>query len=337
MLKYLQIIDISQISLDDLAKLITTEAGSVRADLGKQIADLRLDLDTKFSGQISAIKSDLVAVENRQLVVESKVDQIERLLRTTDLMLKGIPQIPNENLYAVFNQICQAINFAPKDFTLQSIFRTKNQAKFPTVFAKFISANARNEFFSCYLKHRNLNLTHIGFNTTDRIYAQESLSSYYAEIFRFAMALRKNKKIHSVHTHNGLVYVKLSIDDIPKRLESLQQLSELTNTTQTDISNASNKRKLNASLEHKTQPKTKTNQNKHFKPAAAARLKSTTKSTANANGASTSISNSAGQCTSLSGIKAASECMESPINPTPIRTRHASIGGTLDGYVISMK
>lgn len=245
-------------NFESLAKLVKDEISSVKVELSKQINDLKLDLDDKFSTQFNVIKTNVHSLQQRQEILESRIDKTERLLHMTDLIVHGIPKTSNENLHNTFHMICDAINFVVKEFTLQAIFRVNNNVKFPPIIMKFISGPARNEFYSSYLKFKILNLSNIGFNSKDRVYIQESLSPLHAEIFRRALALRKEELLHTVFTRNGFVNVRLNKDDKAICLVDMLQLSQLVNTN-----NSTAKRKFNTSSDNTSPPKS--NEAKYFK------------------------------------------------------------------------
>lgn len=97
-------------------------------------------------------------------------------------------------------------------------------------------------------KFKLLNLSHIGYNSDDRIYIQESLSPIHAEVFRLAMQLKKSNNISSVYTHNGFVYIKLAKEGDSARVKSKVHLQQLVPAPSDD--NITNKRKLNSSVEN---------------------------------------------------------------------------------------
>lgn len=311
----------SNTSNDDLAKLIS----SIKLDLGKKFDEFRSDIDARFSTQIIAVKEDINIMQHRQDVLESRVDRTERLMHLTDLIANGIPKEQNEDLKTMFDQICKTINFVPKDYTLQTIFRTKNQSKFSSVIMKFISSSARNEFYTRYLKHKNLNLSDIGFTATGRIYINESLSTQHADIFRQVMILKKNNQVHSYFTQNGFVYIKLQPNEKAVRLVNSMQLSHILKSSNTDVGDSNaNKRKINnTSIDQQTPPKA--NDAKYFKQTATEMAAQSTPRTMQS---STACDAANVQPSSVKRV---------PSTITHIsasqRTRHLS-SGTLDSYLL---
>ncbi|KAL9695245.1 hypothetical protein quinque_014530 [Culex quinquefasciatus] len=66
----------------------------------------------------------------------------------------------------------------------------------------------RNAFYASYLNHRDLNLSHIGFQNTNRIYVNENLTKEDREIRAAALRLKKEGKVQKVYSRNGIVYAK---------------------------------------------------------------------------------------------------------------------------------
>lgn len=309
-------------SFDDLAKLIREQTSSIKIDLSKQIDNLRLEIGQAFSKQIVEIKDDIKLVQHRQDVLESRVERAERLLHSTDLIAHGIPSTKSENLYDIFHQICAKIDFIPKDFTLQSIFRIKSKSNFSPVILKFISSSAKTEFYMRYIKFKNLNLSDIGFASHDRIYLQESLSTLQAEIFRRALTFKKSQQLFSVFTQNGFVNVKQNSTSGSIRLVSLSQLDDLVQQdVEVDVdAQSSNKRKITNSPGQSSSPKS--NEAKLFKQAATFATSSTA--------ATTQLS----KITEPAADKAApSKNTKALTTALSQRSRSSSIG-TLDNFVL---
>lgn len=190
-------------------------------------------MDEKFLGMKRELQADIDDINARHDYLEGRIDTLERESHSADLLLNGIPITPNEDLNLLFNKICTKLGFAAKDYTLLSIFRLKNKFSHPTIVLKFISQDARNAFYKLYWKSKNLNLIDVGFQTDSRIYVKESLTKSNLEIFQRAMALRREKKLYSVLTYNGCVYVKNQPEAQAVRIDSVSLLTEY------------NKRKLN--------------------------------------------------------------------------------------------
>lgn len=249
-------------SFDDLAKLMK----EVKTDISNQIANFKNEMDSRFKAFRTELQTDIDVISTRQDDIDTRLDILERASLSANLLLNGVPIIENENLNELFEQLCTQIGFTPKEFTLLSIFRVKNKSKQPTIVMKFISQNARNEFYQRYWKTKNLSLIDLGFETDSRVYVQESLTKAKHEIFKQAMSLKRDKKLSSVYTYNGLVYVKSQPESTGVLIDSISHLSVYNKRKMNDISNSLSPLENDAKL-----VRTNNKQNKF----ASAKLKST--------------------------------------------------------------
>lgn len=219
--------------LQDLADLIVSIKDSVdnKIDsLDNKIDSLQKDMDTKFSTLNDEVRSDLNSLATRVQVTENMCERLDRQAHLSDLIMNGIPATENENLEAIYGNICDTIGFASKTFTLLSIFRVKSKTnKSGSVILKFISANACNNFYHKYLHFKDLTLVHVGFLTESRIYIHESLTSTNAAIYRRALELKKSGILNKAYTNNGFVYCKVKADSPPMQCLQLSQFDKFDN------------------------------------------------------------------------------------------------------------
>lgn len=260
----------SEISLSTLAKLIAES----KTELSNEIQNFRKEMDSKFNSIAGEMKAEIDTVCRRQKSVESRLDELERKSLLNDLLINGIPLTPNENMREIFVKICHKLGFAAKEYTILAIFRLKTKSTQPTIVVKFISKDARNEFFQLYLKQKNLSLLDVGFLTEKRIFIHESLTKKNVAIFKDAMVLKKETKLHTAFTHDGIVHVRSTPEGISQQILDIEQLLEFRQT----------KRKLhvlNTSSEgcspEKSEAKLlKVNENSGAKSSAATSVKNST-------------------------------------------------------------
>lgn len=219
------------LTLSDLAVMIQNVSKDVK-DVGEQVKSelksdldcLRKEIDAKLANAVHATTTEMTNLSKRQDLLEGRVERLDRLSHSSDLLVNGIPIIDGENLMDYYNKICNAISFMARDYTLLSIFRLKLKNRNPTIILKFISPQAKNEFYYRYLKFKKLSLCHLGFETDIRVYINESLTTANSECFKFALQLRKKGLLHNVYSHNGFVYVKKSIECNPIKIDNMVQL-----------------------------------------------------------------------------------------------------------------
>lgn len=234
------------ISQEDLVKLMdklkadinentTTSINAVRADINANIAtaidSLQQNLTARFTSIVADVKKDVEIVQQRCDGIESRIERLERLSHLSDLILNGVPYNRDENLRSIYRMMCETITFDSPEYVLQSIFRLGNKnSSQASIIMKFISSEARNNFYFRYLKFKNLALIHIGFTENIRIYVQESLSKTNANIFRKAMELKRIGKLYRAYTHNGIVFVKYDVDTAAVQCFNLSDLLDLDET-----------------------------------------------------------------------------------------------------------
>lgn len=222
------------------------------SDIGALINDLKLEVASRFDGLPALMQgivqennntirneikdvsdklnTQLVAVYDENLERDSRIDNLERLQLLSDLLIQGIPKMPNEDINTIFQTICTKIKFdIPVSYALTAIFRIKidRSANKPSIIVKFVSQNSRNKFLQLFRKSKGLCLKDIGMDLDGRIFVNESLSKLNLQIFRYVMAYKKHTNIVGVTTYNGIVHVRLHKDDAYARILSIGSFDEI--------------------------------------------------------------------------------------------------------------
>lgn len=156
--------------------------------------------------------------------LDSKIDEINKLLRSNNLLLRDVPKSSGELTDEFILKISQHIKMKLipgtdyYSYRQQSYKTPEKEYKHPApIMIKFMSINIRNQFYSAYLKHTKeqkfLNLEIIGHSKTSaRVFINEHLSSNTAKTFLIARDLRKKNRIAQTFTMNGDVYIKKTMD-----------------------------------------------------------------------------------------------------------------------------
>lgn len=215
----------------------------------------------KMENSMCEMKSDLIKVTERVSKLETVSDELaamkseirelimqnlrqENSLVACDLRINGIPFFENEDLLAIFDDICYTLNIPTP--SVKAIYRlqnrnNKNKSNSPdaVIIAKLMSPYDKNVMLKSIAAFRKANrcplmLKHIGYKSksTDRyksddpFFIYENLTSNNYHIFVSALRLKKNNHLQSVFTLRGLVYVKNSSTDKPVRIDDVEQLNE---------------------------------------------------------------------------------------------------------------
>ena len=186
--------------------------------------------------KVFTLKS-LISDENRTL--KQRLDQVETQLRSSNLVIHGIPettyaeaasnsmeedhsQKPSsrvDTVRAVVN-CCEArlgLKISASDITAG--YRIAGPRKGPRpIVVCFANRNTRDKV----LESRKLLRHHQG---NAKIYLNEHLTRGNSEIFAVGRKLLKEKKICSVWSRNGHIYLKWSERDKPSRILTLEDLT----------------------------------------------------------------------------------------------------------------
>lgn len=238
-------IDHLQTSLDTrintLATRLDTKIKKVEDDLSSKIVSLSMVVDEKLMDKatvssVAILNKDFMILQEKQKQSESTIDKIEREYLLDRLIISNIPYVENENLVEIYDKISKAIGSQSKivsahrlkiketfskqlksgnasthnEETTHASNSTQQLAslkiKYPPILVKFYSAEQRFEFFHKYFSFKNLNLEHIGFNSTTRIYINEQLTRKNTEILRTIQKLKDRNIVSRYYTSRGVVY-----------------------------------------------------------------------------------------------------------------------------------
>lgn len=165
------------------------------------------------SNEFAEIRTQIVGNTQR---IENTEDDIQRLTRSQDLRLIGIPPIENENLLDYVNIIATEIgcatftsfNAPPMERILLINRSTKQATPSNTILIHFIIPRQKQIFYSHYLNKMPLNPEKFGLSQDKRITLSENLTRKNTLVFKQALLLRKDRKIAQTFTEDGLVKIR---------------------------------------------------------------------------------------------------------------------------------
>lgn len=137
-----------------------------------------------LSGRINEISSEISGLENRN-----------------ELIVSGIPYLKDENLTSYFNAMWKHVGLREDSIPCGDIRRLKPSTKGDSlVRIEFALRNNRDDFYSNYLRLRDLQLYHLGIDSPRRVYVNENLAVDARRIKAAALRLKKNwKAVICVH------------------------------------------------------------------------------------------------------------------------------------------
>jgi len=216
------------------------EKFSTKVDaLSASVDAIRQEIKEEVVTRIDKNETAIAAHGERLVEVEEAIDELrnetEAASKATDLIVKGIPMLPRENVVNIYLQIAATIGYRNEDVPTADIFRLgkkKDGAKFdPPLLMRFTTVHAKNSFHRQYFRHSSLNLQDIGLSANQRIFITENLTKKHQEFYAAAMKLRREKQLYSVSTSRGVVMIRRNPGERPTPVNSLNSLLELSSTS----------------------------------------------------------------------------------------------------------
>lgn len=217
--------------IDIMRTEVASKLNELKQDMQNQIDEVKSDIEHLRASCVSesnTFRTDLGTVKNR---VNSAAEAVCRLENRSDLIAVGIPYFANEDLRRYVSAISEAIGIEEWKVTHIQCKRLRSGRLSDggrcLTLLQFTSVCLRDEFYSKYLTKRDLNLRHIGIDSTHRIYINENLTVNARLIKRAALKMRQENQLVSVSSKNGIVHVKRTADGPSIPVTSIEQLSQL--------------------------------------------------------------------------------------------------------------
>lgn len=190
-------------------------------------------ISTKIDAVVQSINTRLLNCERElNLVKESNANlceqlrDVQRTNRLSDVIIRGIPYVPNENSSKIIMNVATRINHQISPYF--EAFRLKPKCNSPIV-VRLSCIAEQKAFLSAFRRVKGVKLSQLdGFSSTSSIYANESLTPYNNSILREALKLRREETIFGVRTKNGFVFIKRGPDDLEVRVNSVADLQPLS-------------------------------------------------------------------------------------------------------------
>lgn len=192
----------------------------------KEIAELGTKLASESRarvgelGKVEERLSKIIQIKPKNDDSGARISRLEKMVHMCDLVVRGIPANCLD-LNKAFNDICRTININLDYSCTSSIFRLPTGS----VIFKFLANSAKRNFFLQYLKHKRLDISHIGFDGNWRIYINESLSNETAGLLKIAIKMRNDGLLFRAFTLGGQLYIKKSSESIPIKISCRTGLS----------------------------------------------------------------------------------------------------------------
>lgn len=207
---------------ENVVEMLHTLRNEMNAKL--QILSEKLDQQTYY---ISQIKSDLVNCIRGQSVMLRRLqwanEDRSRLERLDDVIVKGLPYHPNENLEIIFDQIASIIGFGHSKYAaVKNIHRVAMYKEMPPIIIRFASQTLKERFIQNFFAFGIA----IGFMGSI-IYLSDNFTKQNYSILKKARQYREAKKIEKIVTQGGFVYVGLQENSQLQKIKTVNQLNQL--------------------------------------------------------------------------------------------------------------
>lgn len=200
--------------------------------LSMQINERMNTLSNEFKNIVERVEkletasSEIIAMQFEIQSLKKQLKTQENTIVASDLRINNIPYDRNENLYAIFENICATIKIPTP--SVNSIYRLKNHSNKrkqnspdAVIIVKLMSPYDKNFFLKTLSEFRknnknfHFNLRNIGIDSPSIFYVNENLIQSNYIILQAAIKLKKQHRLQAAFTIRGLVYVKVSDADVP--------------------------------------------------------------------------------------------------------------------------
>lgn len=198
--------------------------------------------ESKLQSQIDELKNQVIQIKNSNPTDETSVNReitnLQAKIRQSNLMISGVVQTQNENLFEIIKQIGMKLQTHINQHDIKNVYRLRNNStrtqneneprngKAPKVIVEFVHDHKKSEIFTKYLEQiKNKKIItgrDIGLQDDTRIYINQHLPQTIARIHGRTIELKKEKIIEQAIPKPTHVLIKKN--DEWKRIESIGQL-----------------------------------------------------------------------------------------------------------------
>lgn len=222
-------------SFDDIAIFIKKENDNIRKEIASAVGSFEEKLNKivdVINGQINHLTEENIALKDRISDLEEKVVRQDKC---SNLLLKGVPCVTDEDVYSIYNNVSSAIGFnesipvfvkrfKPKPNTLPNKRSMRSDITSAVILIRFPSALYKTKFMSKYLQYGKLSQMDVGFKNNTRLFIGEDLTACNYGIVRKCSSLKREGKLSKYFTRDGLVFVCFAENSHPVRVSSINDL-----------------------------------------------------------------------------------------------------------------
>lgn len=218
--------------IDDMRAEINTKIDTVKTTLESKLDAVTTDIQALRTECAVKFKDHDVALDALNDRVDDVTASLGNLANRDELIISGIPYLQDEDLLKHFKAICKQLGMDERMSSMVDFKRLKagslNDGDNGLVLLQFALKNHRDNFYSTYLRKHNLQLNHLGFDSTRRFYVNENLTVSAQKLKAAAVRLKKAGKLSTVYTKLGVVYVRKTAGADPIIIKSEEQLNQFS-------------------------------------------------------------------------------------------------------------
>lgn len=223
---------------------LASEVADLKSSFGfqeQQLNSLKVSLSIVMKAN-DAMKVELQALRKKVNDQKSEMDELyeshddlEQYTRKNSLEIHGVP----ENLYTstedVVIKLGEVLNvpIQSEDIDIShKLYSGKNKPK--NIIVKFISHKKKTALYKKRVELKNVKITQLFPHSTtaaalvsERLYINESLTSFRKDLMKEANQMKKDGLLVSVWSMDGKIYVKTSPDGAPKRIRPQEDLDNV--------------------------------------------------------------------------------------------------------------
>ncbi|KAJ2945348.1 hypothetical protein O0L34_g148 [Tuta absoluta] len=178
-----------------------------------------------------------LALKQRVMTLENKIDLMERNNRASMIELKNIPKIESEkksDLCEIIQNLGKIVKQPVQITEIKDIYRIKSKTSDDTIVVNFTSTDMKENIikstkvFNKENKNAKLNSVHLNIPGPSKpIYVAESLTTKGQHLYYLARKLAKTENFDSCWTSYGKIYVKKSANLPSTRINTEEDLAKL--------------------------------------------------------------------------------------------------------------
>jgi FtsZ-binding cell division protein ZapB len=175
------------------------------------------------------------ALEKEVRSLQARLNDAEQHSRCANIEVVGVPETPNEDVYAVLQKIATALGLAYRREDVSLAHRLRLYSKkhaHPPIIAQFVSRSVKETWLIAARKKKNLKSTDLSTNLrSSDIYVNDHLTAANKAILGRARRMQRDGFIHFAGYFNGKILVKPREKDAAVRICHQHELDKYEGNT----------------------------------------------------------------------------------------------------------